>query len=258
MTRASRFVGFVWLLCCISAMGDTVYLKDGKQLQGRVVKRQGFIEVHTAQQVVKVAESMVARIETDESQAAPASVQGEEPWSVRYARAMQRKIDLDFAETPASDVLDFLREWSGINIIMSPEAAKVARKKPITLKVHDMPFKTALEWVMRLSRLYMTVKHEAIYITDRPDPEYQLRTYDVRDLLVSIRDQKIESVNLSSGGSGGLSGLGQSSNDEEEYTLTDRAKDLMQLIVTIVEPTSWGYAFLAGAGDEDVSISDFF
>ncbi len=259
-----RFISSIALALSVLAAagyGDTVFLKNGKKLEGRVVKKDGFVEVHSAQQVVKVAEDMIDRVATESGSTAKLlkSRQGAS-WRVRYEQAMRRKVDLDFADTPASDVFEFLREWSGLNILVAPGAADIAREKLITLKVNAMEFKTALQWVLRLSRLHMTLKDQAIYITDQPDQERELRAYDVRDLMMSIRDQQVSSVTIGGSGGGGLSGLGRGGGgNEEDYDMPQRAADLLRLIVTIVEPTSWGYAFISGAGeDSDIDIGNFF
>ena len=244
------------------SVADTVFLKNGTKLEGRVVRKPGFVEVHTSVDVVKISEAMIERIESDAAATRNplATRRGRNAaalWRAKYAETLRRKVDLDFADTPASDALEFLRDWSGLNILLSPEATEVAREHNITLRVNSMEFKMALQWILKLSRLHMTVKDHALYITDRPCPEYDLRGYDVRDLLVSIRDQEVRTAG-GGGSGGGLSGLG-GEGDEDEYDMPQRASDLMRLIVTIIEPTSWGYAFISGGGeDQDFSLGDFF
>ena len=265
------------------AAGDTVYLKSGDKLIGQVRRRQSFLEVRTAAGIVKVSDHMVDKIEWDSgkvTQAEPtrtplaktqpgpdaaAAAQPNGARRVRFHSAMSRKISLDFDQTPVLDAIDFLRDMSGINIIVSPEATEAAAEAAITLKVADMDIKTALAWVLRLGRLHSSIRAGAIYVTDRPDPTLELRTYDVRDLMFSLRDNESQEFAMSGAGGGGagggagggLSGLG-GGDDEEEYDMPQRAADLIKLIINICEPTSWGYAFVVGAGEDTIEFGDFF
>jgi len=263
------------------AAGDTVYLKSGDKLIGQVRRRQSFLEVRTDAGIVKVSDHMVDKIEWDSgkvTQAEPtrtplaqtqpkqepaAAAQPDAAKRVRFQSTMSRKISLDFDKTPVLDAIDFLRDMSGVNIIVSPEAAEAAAEATISLKVADMDIKTALEWVLRLGRLHSSIRAGAIYVTDRPDPTLELRTYDVRDLMFSLRDYASQEFTMSGAGAGGgagggLSGLGGGGDDEEEYDMPQRAGDLIKLIINICEPTSWGYAFVVGAGEEAVEFGDFF
>ena len=176
-------------------------------------------------------------------------------WRTKYDLTMNNRIDLDFVDTPALDCIDFLRDASGLNMLVSPEAAEAAAETSITLKVTDMKMGSALKWVLRMTKLHQTVKDHAIYIMDRPDPQHELRVYDVRDLLYSMRDPTDVQF---SGTGGGASGMGGGGGDEDDYNITQRAADLMKLIVTIIAPTSWGYAYISGAGEDDVDLGDFF
>lgn len=255
----------------VPAAADTIHLKSGDTVVGRVTRRSGFLEVRTATGVVKISDQMVDRIEWDSTSGAKGPAQQPLPgaaqasdtapadsrsWKDKYEAAMRQKINLDFSQSPVLDCFDFLRDISGLNIILTPEAAEAASEKQITLKVSNMDIQTALKWVLRLSRLHSTVKHQAIYITDRPDPQHQMRTYDVRDLLFAARDP--ESVEFTApSSSGGLSGMGGGS-EEDEYNLPQRAGDLMRLIMTLVQPTSWGFAFVSGAGEDEIDFGDFF
>jgi len=275
---------WVWAMAfavaAASAAADTIWLKNGDKVVGQVMRKATYLEVHTDQGVVKISDAMVDKIEWDAGDdrgrgvgrgrmGQPAArrrrsvpVAGPGSWRQQYAAAMSRKVDLDFSNTPAMDAIDFLRDVSGVNILVSPEAREVATETQISLKVNRMDLKTALEWVLKLARLHATIKGQAIYITDKPDQTYQLRRYNVRDLLTSIRDKEPTEMNISAGGGGGGGGLGSLGGDtdeDEEYDKVDRATDLMKLVLTMVEPTSWGYAVLLGAGaDEEVDFGDFF
>ena len=272
---SARWAPFVVLAVLLApTAADTIHLKSGDTVIGRITRRHGFLEVRTASGVVKISDKMVDRIEWDSGSAASGAGQRTRPgavgpsntrspapadsdsWRAKYEAAMKQKINLDFTDSAVLDCFDFLRDISGLNIILSPDAAEAAAEKQITLRVNNMDVQTALKWVLRLSKLHSTVKHHAIYITDRPDPQHQMRTHNVRDLLFSTRDAGSIEFNAPSS-SGGLSGIG-GGDEDEEYNMPQRAGDLMVLIMTLVQPTSWGFAFVSGAGEDEVDFGDFF
>jgi len=264
-------VAIVGLLTAVDA--DTVHLKSGDTVTGSVLRRPNFLEVRTKDGVVKISDQMVSKIDWDSAgpaspkQAALANGGAQKPaapaapafgeWQTKYNLTMNSRINLDFAETPALDCIDFLRDASGLNMVVSPEAAEAAAEAAITFRVTDMKMGSALKWILRMANLHQTVKDETIYITDRPDPQHVLRVYDVRDLLYSKGDPSGDVQFSGTGGGGGGFG-GGGGGDEDESTITTRAADLMKLIVTIIAPTSWGYAYISGAGEEDVDLGDFF
>jgi hypothetical protein len=75
------------------------------------------------------------------------------------AQLLQRKMSVDFEETPLTSVLEFIRQVSGLNIILEPAAQKRAAENPITLAVNE----TSLENVLRLALMPLGM----IYAIDR-------------------------------------------------------------------------------------------
>ena len=156
---------------------------------------------------------------------------GEETAStVEIREKLQKTISLDFVDTPVKDVIAFLHDVSGINMMPDP-AAFEAEGPTITLKVENMKLETALDVILRrFAKLDYVIRDDGLFISNEEGlSEYELRTYDVRDLLINIGDPGEVEFNAPSS-SGGLSGIGGGGDDEAELNITDRATDLLTLI----------------------------
>lgn len=178
---------------------------------------------------------------------------GEETASTLEIREkLQKPISLDFVDTPVTDVIAFLHDVSGINMLPDPDAFE-DEGPTITLKVENMKLETALDVILRrFAKLDYVIRDEGLFISNEEGlSEYELRTYDVRDLLINIGDPGEVEFNAPSS-SGGLSGLG-GGDEEGELDITERATDLLTLISTIIKPDSWRYAFVSGGGEDSDS-----
>ncbi len=179
----------------------------------------------------------------------------------KIQESLQKPVTLDFADTPVRDVITFLQDFTGVNMVLDPNAVEDGGNA-ITLKVQDMPFEKALSYILKFAQLEYQIRDGALFISNKEGlSEYALHTYDVRDLLIHIQDQTIQNVNIGGGGGGGLSGLGGGggANQEDQLDLNDRATDLLTLITKIIEPQSWAYVFVSGGGqdsDTDIELDD--
>ncbi|HYF52380.1 MAG TPA: hypothetical protein VEJ63_23435 [Planctomycetota bacterium] len=89
----------------------------------------------------------------------------------RMARALDKKVTLEFLDTPLVEAVDFINALTRINIIVSP---KVRENKPVvSLKVTDMDAGTVIKWMTKLTETYAEVKDQAIWITDKPSKEVE-------------------------------------------------------------------------------------
>ena len=177
--------------------------------------------------------------------------------TLKIKESLTKPVTLDFAETPVTDVVTFLQDFTGVNMILDPNAVEDGGPS-ITLKVEDMPLEKALGFILQFAQLDYEIRGDALFISDEEGlSDYDLRTYDVRDLLISIQDKESTEFNMAAGGGGaggggggGLSGLGGGSDEEEGLDITERATDLLTLITRIIEPQSWRYVFVSGGGEE--------
>jgi hypothetical protein len=115
-------------------------------------------------------------------------VKGEDVRKVRFPlKADQQDID---------NLVETIRKRSGLNIVTDVNAIREGVRNGtvrtrITLKVDNMTFENALNWITRLAGLKWTIEDEAIFITT-PDrlkkKTKKMRIYDIRDMMVPIQD----------------------------------------------------------------------
>lgn len=140
----------------------------------------------------------------------------------RIRESLQRPITFDFQETPLSDVIAFLRDYTGNNIVLDEnalDAAGVSLDTPVTLQLEQVSLKSALNLMLRPMELGYLITDEVLLITSREQAENKLVTkvYPVADLVYPILDFNSASIGQGaaagslgsgSGGSGGGGGMG--------------------------------------------------
>ena len=103
------------------------------------------------------------------------------------------KVDLNFENAPFQDVISYVRDLSGLNIVISAEVGENLSddQLTVTLKVKELRLKSALKIVLGSRDLTATYKDGVILIIPKDSERnvsVHLQLYDVRDLLVKIRD----------------------------------------------------------------------
>ncbi|MBI2190986.1 MAG: hypothetical protein HYU36_03240 [Planctomycetes bacterium] len=164
-------------------------------------------------------------------------------WKKGILQQMEKRVSFDFVDTPLQDVMAFLQNLTGVNIVLDPQATG-GGDASVTLRVNDMRLSAAMEWILRLVNLKYVLRDEAIYIStsDRLEEAGVMRIYDVRDLLAQIPDfQGTGLPTISEGGGGGGGGgdgglFGDEGGGEEGIT----GDDLVEFIRETVAPNSWG------------------
>lgn len=143
--------------------------------------------------------------------------------------ALNMIISFEFLDTPLRDIVIFVREKTNINMIIDPEAGSV----PITLKLKDVTLRTALKYILPKGYEYV-VEGDIIHIYKQ---KMELRVYDVRDILINLDDKEPLKFDITAAATSQMS----ISKDEtvKIKDASERVLDLIELIVTTVEPTSW-------------------
>lgn len=110
---------------------------------------------------------------------------------------IERKLDepiapFDFQQTPLSDVIDFLRDATGVNIVVDwpgLEMAGITTNTPVSLRLEGVRFRSALNLLVRQLGLTYTIRDDVLLITTplRDQGRLITRVYDVADLVVPIR-----------------------------------------------------------------------
>jgi hypothetical protein len=101
---------------------------------------------------------------------------------------LDQRIDVDFADTPLRDVIEFLHQQTGIAFYTKAqrlEDAGVNADSPLTLNLKQVRVSTLLDLMLEEIGLVYTEKDDLIVITTEEDSRatMEVRVYDCRDLL---------------------------------------------------------------------------
>lgn len=168
---------------------------------------------------------------------------------------------VQFSDVALENVIDYLRQSTGANFFVdwkALEQAGVTRQTPVTLKLHNMPFATTLNFILRSAGgstpLSWYVDQNVIQITARQAADRQMvrRVYPVADLLMVIPDFSdapsfdLSQIGNSSSGQGGGSASNSSlfanTSQQRQNTGTtprQRAEELIALITENIRPDIW-------------------
>ncbi len=150
-----------------------------------------------------------------------------------------KPISLDFMDTPLTAVVNFLKEVSGVNMIIDPEVFEMKSEDElmVQLKVDEIPLAQALDLVLNLKGLDYTVDNGVLIVTTQEGAQgaSELRVYDIRDLMVKLEDFKGVDIKLRAGAEDMMPPMMEEPMGPEALT-PDR---IMGLIQDNIEPDSW-------------------
>ncbi len=176
--------------------------------------------------------------------AAPAGAQDEggEAKQRVVEKLNSMRVSLDFASAPLDDVIAYLRDFSGINIHVTDEVrGKFSEEQlRVTIKVKDLPLKSALKLVLAGRDLGAVYKEGVVQITTKENAQSALvtRVYDVRDLLFKIQDFPGPRVELANP-SGGAGNLGASFTIDEESVSPITEDFITEIVKSNTGDKSW-------------------
>ncbi|MBI2871047.1 MAG: hypothetical protein HYY14_04975 [Candidatus Omnitrophica bacterium] len=141
--------------------------------------------------------------------------------------ALEAPITVNFRNVDLSYVLDFLARSSQINIFVS-KAAPLDEKK-ISIRLRDMPLKSALRYILRKSGLDYRIERNVIWVAtpeEFAEEEIETRVYVLRhgSGYMTRFSQAVAGTLGQAGGAGGLGGAAQ----VEEVT---KIKDILEQAV---------------------------
>ncbi|MCE9582304.1 MAG: hypothetical protein K8T20_07410 [Planctomycetes bacterium] len=152
------------------------------------------------------------------------------------------KVSLNFTDAKLAEVVDFFREITNVNIVMSKGVKDGGDDHTVTLKVDDLKAIDALSLVATMVELSYKVEDGVLMIVtkDEVKKDTYLELYDVRDLIFHLRDFKAPEISLSTAGASGDGALGITTTSEEDTSgsLDDPAV-LVDLIKNHTCGTSW-------------------
>ncbi|NUO08504.1 MAG: hypothetical protein HUU08_07475 [Candidatus Brocadia sp.] len=147
--------------------------------------------------------------------------------------ALNTIISFEFLDTPLKDIVAFIREKTMINMIIDPEAGNAS----VSLKLKDVPLRTALKYLLPKNHEYV-IEGDIIHIYKQ---KMEMRVYDVRDILINMDDKEPLEFDITAAAStqyGGGMGVKKGEIVKVKDS-SERVLDLIELIVTTIEPSSW-------------------
>jgi len=190
-------------------------------------------------------------------------------------RQLTRPVSIDFDNAPLSDVVDFLRNFTGVNIVLDNRAMEDVGVTPdttVTLKLNEVSLKSTLKLLLGQLELAYLIRNEVILITtsEKAGGDLVTRVYPVADLVIGVGnygdlgegfwggDGTGTGTGRGTGGSGwgggtsgssfrgtggGITGGGSvrfsPTPGGSGSAKTDFTQDLIDLIRKVIEPESW-------------------
>jgi hypothetical protein len=113
-------------------------------------------------------------------------------------RALHKSVTLEFVEAPLPDVLQFLKDKMGIQIVIDQRALDdvgIGADTLVTIQIAGVKLRSALDLMLRQLDLTWVVYREVLLITSPEEEECMLRTrvYDISD-LPAYRNQQGQGV----------------------------------------------------------------
>ncbi|MBI1852703.1 MAG: hypothetical protein HYR85_20370 [Planctomycetes bacterium] len=151
------------------------------------------------------------------------------------------RMDLEFEDATLPAVIDYIRSFTGINMVLDPEVAGEAGTATIKLTLKQVPVRTALNIVLASQEnLTYTFKDDVLLITKKdkalgkPVPQI----HEVRDIAFGLANFTSPDIRLRTGEPKGENEkpiFGDFKEKEPEL----KPEDLIELVRTNIAPESW-------------------
>lgn len=151
------------------------------------------------------------------------------------------KVSVDFEDVKLPEALDYLRDFTGLNLVVLPKALEKDADTKVRLKVKDLSVKSVLKLLLASRGLAVTYREGALVVLPKEDLQdaTTLKMFDVRSMLAKLQDHpgpKVELVQPVTGGHGPI--MGGSFLDEPAPPPVDE-EFMIQLIRENTGSGSW-------------------
>jgi type II secretory pathway component GspD/PulD (secretin) len=130
------------------------------------------------------------------------------------------RVTLEFNDTPLEDVIEFVRQFTQLNILIDASVTEKHGKNgvKITMKVKDLPLGSAFKLMLETQGLTMVYRDRVLLVVteDRANQTLVMQVYDVRDLMMKVNDFPGPEISLEP-----LRGTTSTQPDEGPPQLTD-------------------------------------
>jgi hypothetical protein len=123
-------------------------------------------------------------------------------------------VTMEFVETPLSDVIDFLKDYTGVNIVLDKPALEeegINSDTPVSIHVQSIALKSALKILLGQYNLTFLIKDDVLQITSKVNADNELihKVYPVADLVIPVGGMGGGMMGgMMGGGGGGMMGGG--------------------------------------------------
>jgi type II secretory pathway component GspD/PulD (secretin)/tetratricopeptide (TPR) repeat protein len=167
----------------------------------------------------------------------------EDPDVARIKSVLKNQvITLDFEDTPFREVVSFIRQTKGINIVVDPNVLSEMESsgKTVNLTVEDLNLGDAMNLLLRFNNLTYTFKNKVLFVTTQEGAlgNAELRLHDIRDMTQKLGAFPGPEIELKSGGDDGGMG-GPAFEEPEDEGGTIQIEDLETMIKDSIQPESW-------------------
>lgn len=153
----------------------------------------------------------------------------ESPAVIRIKSKLEnQKVTINFLDTEFEQAIEFLRDITGLNFVVSNDAAEAVSGETVSLRLRDIRLKNALALILAAAPdLKWSIKHDVIYISteEAAPPELFLEFYNISEIIQKVPDYPAPEIALRDvgepwrqGGGGGPGGgiidLGDDDDDE--------------------------------------------
>jgi hypothetical protein len=151
------------------------------------------------------------------------------------------KLTVDFDKTSLTEAVDFLRDATGVNLVILP-AATLKEERPVRLKAKELPALSVLKLVLNERGLALRWRDGAVVILPREDvdDDMELRVYDVRARLMKLPDFPGPTMELTPRGPGHVYVPGVVVGNLEEPKAPIEPDFLVDLVKESTGGRSWG------------------
>ena len=162
-----------------------------------------------------------------------------------------KRITVDFKDQPFDRAIEYIRDASGVNILVDPAALPAT--SPVTLSATDMELRYALHYLLRFQKLDYRIRHGAIFISNSAglagDPITV--THDIADLTIKIRDFKNSMSQVMTapkyGDEDSYNPFGKTEEKDERLEQTRQGEEWSRFIGGNIAPGTWSGEGAVGA-----------
>lgn len=151
----------------------------------------------------------------------------------RLGGRLDQRITLDARDQSLTDTADFLRQATGLNVVVAP--ALLAQPPMVNLQVREIALGSLLTWLEKTANIHVGFVNGALYLSDQAVAgAVSTRLYDVSDLALPIRNfpGPAMSVPEPGKGSGLLAPIGPEDDSATRYDLDQLTELLNRLAST--------------------------